>query len=55
MNNEITLKNKKEIIASKKNLAHLFNSYYINITEISSGINPKTISSICSINCTDEI
>ena len=54
-NNDITLKNKKEIIADEKKLANLFNNHYINIVEISSGIKPETISSICNINYTDEI
>ena len=54
-NNDITLKNKKEIITDEKKLANLFNSHYINIVEISSGIKPETISSICNINYTDEI
>ena len=54
-NNDINLKNKKEIITDEKNLADLFNSHYINIVEISSGIKPETISSTCNINVTDEI
>ena len=54
-NNDINLKNKKEIITDEKNLADLFNSHYINIVEISSGIKPETISSTCNINDTDEI
>ena len=54
-NNDITLKNKKEVIADEKNLADLFNSHYINIVEISGGIKPETISSTCNINDTDEI
>ena len=36
-------------------LADLFNSHYIDIIEISSGIKPETISSTCNINDTDEI
>ena len=39
----------------EKKLADLFNSHYINIVEISSGIKPETISSTCNINDTDEI
>ena len=54
-NNDITLKNKKEIIIDEKKLADLFNSHYINIVEISSGIKPETISSTYNINDTDEI
>ena len=54
-NNDITLKNKKEIITDVKKLADLFTSHYINIVEISSGIKPETISSTCNINDTDEI
>ena len=53
--NDITLKNKKEIITDEKKLAALFNSHYINIVEIISGIKPETISSTCNINGTDEI
>ena len=41
-NNDITLKNKKEIITDEKKLANLFNNTYINIVEISSGIKPET-------------
>ena len=33
-NNDITLKNKKEIITNEKKLANLFNNYYINIVEM---------------------
>ena len=54
-NNDITLKNKNEIITYEKKLADLFNSHYINIVEISSGIKPETISSTCNINGTDGI
>ena len=54
-NNDITLKNKKEIITDEKKLADLFNSHYINIVETSSGIKPETISSACNINGTDGI
>ena len=54
-NNDITLKNKKEIITDEKKLADLFNSHCINIVEISSGIKPETIFSTCNINDTDEI
>ena len=39
----------------KKMLADLFNSQYIDIVEISSGIKPETISSTRNINDTDEI
>ena len=39
----------------EKKLADLFNSHYINIFKISSGIKPETISSTCNINDTDEI
>ena len=53
--NDITLKNKKEIIIDERNLTNLFNSHHITIVEISSGIEPETISSTCSINDTDEI
>ena len=51
-NNDITLRNKKEIITDEKKLANLFNSHYINIVKISSGIKPETISSTCNINDT---
>ena len=54
-NNDIALKNKKEIITDEKKLANLFNSHYINIAEISSGINPETIFSTCNINSRDDI
>ena len=50
-NIDITFKYKKEIITVEKNLADLFNSQYINIVEISSGIKPETIFSTCNINC----
>ena len=46
-NNDITLKNKKEIVTDEKKLADLFNSHYIHIVEITSGIKPETISSTC--------
>ena len=49
----ITLKNKTKIITDEKNLADLFNSYYINILKRSSGIKPETISSTCNINATN--
>ena len=39
----------------KKKLANLFNNHCINTVEISSGIKPETISSICNVNYTDEI
>ena len=54
-NNDITLKIKKEIITDEKNLADLFDSHYINIVEINSGIRPETLSSTCNINGTDGI
>ena len=54
-NNDIILKNKKKIINDEKKLANLFNSHYINIVEIGSGIKPETISSTCHINDADEI
>ena len=54
-NNDITLKNKKEIITDEKKLPDSFNSHYINIVEISSTIKPETISSTCNINDADEI
>ena len=38
--NDVTLKNKKEIITDEKKLADLFNRHYINVVEISSGIKP---------------
>ena len=53
--NDITLKNKKEIITDQEKLADLFNSHYINIVKISSSIKPETTSSKCNINGTDEI
>ena len=54
-NNDITLKNTKEIIRDEKKLADLYSSHYVNITEISGGIKPETVSSTCNINGTDEI
>ena len=54
-NSGITLKNKREIITDEKKLVDLFNSHYINIVEISSGIKPETISSTCNMNGTDGI
>ena len=53
--NDITLKNKKEIITDEKKLVDLFNSHYINIVEICIGIKPETIPSKCKLNGTDEI
>ena len=47
--NNVTLKNNKEIITDEKKFADLFNSNYINIVEISSGIKPETISSTCNM------
>ena len=39
----------------KRNLVDLFNRHYVSVVEIISGIKPKTISSTCNINGTDEI
>ena len=41
-NNDITLIHKNKIISDEKQLTKLFNSYYINIVEKSSGTKPKT-------------
>ena len=41
-NKHITLIHKSKIISDEKQLAKLFNSYYINIVEKSSGTKPKT-------------
>ena len=42
-NNDITtLIRKNKIISDEKKLTELFNSYYINIVEKSSGTKPKT-------------
>ena len=51
----ISLSKTKKIITDEKKLADLFNSHYINIAKISSGIKSETISSTCNINNTDEI
>ena len=53
--NDITFKNKKEIITDQEKLADLFSSHYINIVKISSSIKPETTSSKCNINGTDRI
>ena len=50
-----SLSKTKKIITDEKKLTDLFNSHYINIAKISSGIKPETISSTCNINDTDEI
>ena len=42
-NDNITLENEGEIIKDKETLANLFNSYYINIVENTSGIKPETL------------
>ena len=41
-NNDITLIHKNKIISDEKQLTKLFNNYYINIVEKSSGTEPKT-------------
>ena len=41
-NNEISLIYKNKIISHEKQLTKLFNNYYINIVEKSSGTKPKT-------------
>ena len=41
-NNDITLIHKNKIISDEKQLTKLFNSYYINIVEKSSGTKRKT-------------
>ena len=41
-NNDITLTHKNKIIFDGKQLTKLFNIYYINIVEQSSGTKPKT-------------
>ena len=41
-NNDITLIHKNKIIFDEKQSTKLFNSYYINIVEKSSGTEPKT-------------
>ena len=40
-NDDITLIHKNKIISDRKQLTKLFNSYYINIVEKSSGSKPK--------------
>ena len=41
-NNELTIIYKNKIISDEKQLTELFNSYYLNIVEKSSGTTPKT-------------
>ena len=45
-NNDITLIHENKIISDQKQLTKLFNSYYINIVEKSSGTKPKTFGTI---------
>ena len=42
-NENITVKHKDKIVSDNSKLAHLFNNYYINIVENTSGLPPKSI------------
>ena len=42
-NENITVKHKDKIVTDNSKLAHLFNNYYINIVENTSGLPPKSI------------